>query len=237
MRLDRYVSKALGITRKEAKKLIKEGAVSVNGEIVKKSDYKVPEGASVLVEGQKVEAKDKVYIMLNKPKGYLSTTERDKDYPSFLDLIPEYEHLKPFSAGRLDIDAEGFLLVTNDGQLAHRITHPKWKVPKTYEVILEKPLSEEDIETLQKGEVVVDGKPVKVEKVEVLDPNRVLLTITEGRYHIVKKTFERLGNKVLNLKRVAIGDIKLDEDLLEGYYRELTEEEVKNLKHSVGLEE
>ena len=237
MRLDKYISKALGVTRKEAKKLIREGSVSVNGQVIKKADYKVPQGASVLVEGQKVEAKDKVYIMLNKPKGYLSTTERDKDYPSFLDLIPEYEHLKPFAAGRLDVDAEGFLLVTNDGQLAHRITHPKWKVPKTYEVILEKPLSQEDIEKLRKGQVVVDGKPVRVEKVEVIDPNRVLLTITEGRYHIVKKTFERLGNKVVNLKRVAIGNIKLDEDLLEGYYRELTEEEVQKLKGSVGLQE
>ncbi len=236
MRLDRYVSKALGITRKEAKELIRKGEVKVDNEVVKKADYKVPEGTSVFVEGQKVEAKDKVYIMLNKPKGYLSTTERDKDYPSFLDLIPEYEHLEPFAAGRLDVDAEGFLLVTNDGQLAHRITHPKWKVPKTYEVLLEKPLSEEDIEKLQKGKVVVEGKPVAVERVEVLDPNRVLLTITEGRYHIVKKTFERLGNRVLNLKRVAIGDIKLDEDLLEGYYRELTEEEVQRLKRSVGLD-
>ncbi len=235
MRLDKYISKALGVTRKEAKEIIKRGEVTVDGKVVKKADFQVPDGAQVLVDGQRVEAKDKVYIMLNKPKGYLSTTERDKDYPSFLDLIPEYEHLEPFAAGRLDVDAEGFLLVTNDGQLAHRITHPKWKVPKTYEVILEKPLSKEDIEKLRKGEVVVEGKPVAVQKVEVLDPNRVLLTITEGRFHIVKRTFESLGNKVVNLKRVAIGDIKLDEDLLEGYYRELTEEEVQKLKRSVGL--
>jgi len=205
MRLDRYISRALGVTRREAKRLIREGAVSVNGEIVRKADYKVPEGASVLVEGQKVEAKDKIYIMLNKPKGYLSTTERDKDHPSFLDLIPEFEHLKPFAAGRLDVDAEGFLLITNDGQLAHRITHPKWKVPKTYEVILEKPLTEAEASKLLKGEVVIDGKPVEVEDLKFVNPTTVLITLTEGRYHIVKRTFEALGNRVLNLKRVSIG--------------------------------
>ena len=237
MRLDKYISKALGVTRREAKRIIKNGEVEVNGEIIRKADFKVPEGASVLVEGQKVEAKDKVYIMLNKPKGYLSTTERNKDYPAFLDLLPEYEHLKPFAAGRLDVDAEGFLLVTNDGELAHRITHPKWKVPKTYEVILEKNLTEEDIQKLKNKKVVIDGKPVQIEKVEVLEPNKVLLTITEGRFHIVKKIFESLNNRVLNLKRIAIGSIKLDSELLEGYYRELTAEEVKELKSSVKMED
>jgi 16S rRNA pseudouridine516 synthase len=237
MRLDKYISKALGVTRKEAKQIIKNGEVTVDGKVIKKADFKVPEGAEVLVEGQKVEAKDKVYIMLNKPKGYLSTTERNRDYPSFLDLLPEYEHLKPFAAGRLDVDAEGFLLVTNDGELAHRITHPKWKVPKTYEVILEKPLSGEDIRRIQNKEIVIEGKPVQVEKIEVLEPNRVLLTITEGRFHIVKRLFEALNNNVLNLKRVAIGNIKLDSELLEGYYRELTEEEVEELKKSVKMKD
>jgi 16S rRNA pseudouridine516 synthase len=237
MRLDKYISKALGVTRKEAKQIIKNGEVTVDGKVIKKADFKVPEGAEVLVEGQKVEAKDKVYIMLNKPKGYLSTTERNRDYPSFLDLLPEYEHLKPFAAGRLDVDAEGFLLVTNDGELAHRITHPKWKVPKTYKVILERPLSGEDIRRIQNKEIVIEGKPVQVEKIEVLEPNRVLLTITEGRFHIVKRLFEALNNNVLNLKRVAIGNIKLDSELLEGYYRELTEEEVEELKKSVKMKD
>jgi 16S rRNA pseudouridine516 synthase len=236
MRLDKYISKALGVTRKEAKEIIRRGEVQVDGEVVKKADFKVPEKANVFVDGQKVEAKDKIYLMLNKPKGYLSTTERDKDYPSFLELIPEYEHLEPFAAGRLDVDAEGFLLITNDGQLAHRITHPKWKVPKTYEVLLEKPLTEEQIEKIKQRKVLVDGKPVAVEDLKVLEPNRVLLTITEGRFHIVKNLFKELGNKVLNLKRVAIGEIQLDDDLLEGYYRHLTEEEVKKLKKMVGLD-
>jgi len=237
MRLDKYISKALGVTRKEAKRIIKNGEVEVNGEVIRKADFKVPEGAEVLVEGIKIEAKDKVYIMLNKPKGYLSTTERNRDYPSFLDLLPEYEHLKPFAAGRLDVDAEGFLLITNDGEFAHRITHPKWKVPKTYEVILESPLSDEDIEKLKNGKIVIDDKPVQIEKIEILEPNKVLLTITEGRFHIVKRIFEALNNRVLNLKRIAIGNIKLDSELLEGYYRELTEEEVRELKRSVRMED
>ncbi len=236
MRLDKYISKALGVTRKEAKEIIRRGEVTVNGEVVRKADFKVPEGASVLVEGTKVETKDKVYIMLNKPKGYLSTTERDKDYPSFLDLIPEYEHLKPFAAGRLDVDAEGFLLVTNDGTLAHRITHPKWKVPKTYEVVLEKPLSEEDIEKIRNREISIEGKPVEVVDIKPLSPDRVLLTISEGRFHIVKRLFKELGNKVINLKRVKIGNLELDPTLGEGEYRELTEEEVRELKRMVGLD-
>jgi 16S rRNA pseudouridine516 synthase len=236
MRLDKYIAKALGLTRKAAKEIIRRGEVEVNGEVVRKADFKVPEGASVLVEGKKVEHKDKFYIMLNKPKGYLSTTERDKDYPSFLDLIPEYEHLKPFAAGRLDVDTEGFLLITNDGVLAHRITHPKWKIPKTYEVVLEKPLSEEDVEKIRNREIVIDGKPVEVVDIKPLSPDRVLLTISEGRFHIVKRLFKELGNRVVNLKRVKIGDVELDPSLAEGEYRELSEEEVKKLKKSVGLE-
>ncbi len=235
MRLDKYISKALGLTRKEAKETIRRGEVQVNGEVVRKADFKVPEGAKVLVNGTLVEKRGHIYVMLNKPKGYLSTTERDKDYPSFLDLIPEYEHLKPFAAGRLDVDAEGFLLITTDGELAHRLTHPKWKVPKTYEVELEKPLSEEDIKKLQNREVVIEGKPVAVEKVELKEPNRVFLTISEGRFHIVKRLFKELGNKVVNLKRVAIGPIRLDSSLQEGEYRELTEEEIKKLKEAVNL--
>ena len=174
--------------------------------------------------------------MLNKPKGYLSTTEQNRDYPSFLELLPEYEHLKPFAAGRLDVDAEGFLLITTDGELAHRITHPKWKVPKTYEVELEKPLSEEDLRKIQNREIKVEGKPVAVEKVEQISPNRVLLTISEGRFHIVKRLFKELGNRVVSLKRIAIGPIELDPSLQEGEYRELTEEEVKALKKSVKLD-
>jgi len=237
MRLDKYISKALGVTRKEAKDIIRRGEVVVNGKVVKKADYKVPEGAQVLVDGARMEAKEKVYIMLNKPKGYLSTTERDKDYPSFLDLIPEYEHLKPFAAGRLDVDSEGLLLITTDGELAHRLTHPKWKVPKTYEVILEKPLTEKDAEKILKG-VEIEGEPVRVEKVEIdkENPAHAFITITEGRYRIVRRLFEKLGNKVLNLKRISIGSLKLDEELLEGYYRELTEEEIKRLKKEVKLD-
>ncbi len=235
MRLDKYISKALGLTRKEAKRLIQSGEVEVNGEVVKKGDFKVPEGATVSVEGRPLGPVGHVYLMLYKPKGYLSTTERDKDYPSFLELIPEYEHLKPFAAGRLDVDAEGFLLITTDGQLAHRLTHPKWKVPKTYEVELEKPLSEEDVEKILKG-VEIEGKPVKVESLEKLSDRRVMLTISEGRFHIVKRLFRSLGNRVVNLKRVKIGPIELDPSLAEGEYRELTKEEVENLKRTVKLD-
>jgi len=235
MRLDKYISKALGVSRKGAKELIRQGRVWIDGQPVKRADFKVPPNAKVSVDGEEVELKEKIYLMLYKPIGYLSTTEREADYPSFLELLPEYEHLKPFAAGRLDVDAEGFLLVTNDGLFAHRITHPKWKVPKTYEVELEKPLGGEDIDKLLRGEVKIDGKPVEVKDIKPLGEKKVLLTLTEGRYHIVKRLFKELGNKVLRLKRVAIGSVNLDPSLREGEYRELTEEELESLRRSVGL--
>ncbi|RTZ59866.1 MAG: 16S rRNA pseudouridine(516) synthase [Gammaproteobacteria bacterium] len=236
MRLDKYISKALGVSRKVAKELIRQGRVWIDGKVIKKADFKVSPNAKVVIDGEELELKEKIYLMLYKPKGYLSTTEREADYPSFLDLLPEYEHLKPFAAGRLDVDAEGFLLVTNDGLFAHRITHPRWGVSKTYEVVLEKPLSSEDIAKLLRGEVKIGGKPIKVKEIKPLEENRVLLTLTEGKYHIVKRLFRSLGNKVLYLKRVAIGGVTLDPSLREGEYRELTEEEVKKLKRLVKLE-
>ena len=236
MRLDKYISKAFGVSRKVAKELIRQGRVCINGQRVRRADFKVPTNSKVVIDGEELELKEKIYLMFYKPKGYLSTTERESDYPSFLELLSENEHLKPFAAGRLDVDAERFLLVTNDGLFAHRITHPRWGVSKTYEVILEKPISSEDVDKLLRGEVQVEGKPVKAKEVKLLDKNMVLLTLTEGKYHIVKRLFRSLGNKVLHLKRVTIGGVTLDPSLREGEYRELTEEELKKLKRLVKLE-
>ncbi|GAB6065217.1 pseudouridine synthase [Aquifex pyrophilus] len=232
MRLDKYIAKAINVTRKEAKELIREGRVRVGGRVVKIPEYKVKEGERVEVEGVSVKPKDFVYIMLYKPKGYISTTEEEAKYPSFLELIKEsFGNRKLFSAGRLDVDAEGLLLVTDDGEFAHRVTHPKWKVEKEYVVKLDKPFI--DFERLKSVEL--DGKPVSLVGAEKLSEDTLKVVLTEGRHHIVKRLFKALGYKVKELKRTRIGSLRLDEDMEPGEWRELKEEEEKSLKKLVKL--
>jgi len=232
VRLDKYIAKAINVTRKEAKELIREGRVKVGGKVVKTPEYKVREGEKVEVEGVSVKPKDFVYIMLYKPKGYLSTTEEGAKYPSFLELIKEhFGNRKLFSAGRLDVDAEGLLLITDDGELAHRVTHPKWKVEKEYVVELDKPFK--DLERLK--DVVIEGKSVSLVWAQKLTDNVLKVVLTEGRHHIVKRLFKALGYSVKNLKRTRIGSIKLDEEMEAGDWRELRSDEIKSLKELVKL--
>ncbi len=234
MRLDKYVSRSLHITRKEAKELIREGRVKVGGKVVKNPDYKVKEGEKVEVEGKELKPKEKVYILLYKPKGYLSTTEREAEHPSFLELIEErFGGRQLFSAGRLDVDAEGLLFVTDDGELAHRLTHPKWKVEKEYVVELDREFKEEDLKKLK--EIKIDGKPVALVKAEKLGEKKLRVVLTEGRHHIVKRMFKALGYNVISLLRTRIGILKLQQDFEPGEFRELSEEEVSKLKELVKL--
>ncbi len=234
MRLDKYLSKSLHITRKEAKELIRAGRVKVSGKVVKIPDYKVKESEKVEVDGKEIRPKEKVYIMLYKPKGYLSTTERGSEYPSFLELIEErFGGRKLFPAGRLDVDAEGLLLITDDGEFAHRITHPKWKIEKEYVVELDRKFRDEDIDKLK--DVSLEGKPVALVKAERLGDKRLKVVLTEGRHHIVKRMFKVLGYNVTSLMRTRIGSLKLPEDFEPGEFRELTEEEIRELKRLVKL--
>jgi len=234
VRLDKYLSKSLHISRKEAKELIREGRVKVGGKVIKSPEYKVKEGESVEVEGKEVKPQRNVYLILYKPKGYLSTTEEGKEYPSFLELIREYfPSRKLFSAGRLDVDAEGLLFVTDDGELAHRITHPKWKVEKEYLVKLDREIKGEDLSKLR--EVKLEGKPVQLVKAEKLSGDTVKVILTEGRHHIVKRLFKAIGYNVVDLKRTRIGNLKLDEGMEPGEWRELTEEEVKEIKEKLRI--
>ncbi|AAC06794.1 pseudouridine synthase [Aquifex aeolicus] len=232
MRLDKYLSKSLHISRKEAKELIREGRVKVSGKVVKQAEYRVKEGEEVEVEGKSVKPKKNVYLMLYKPKGYLSTTEEDKKYPSFLELIREhFPSRKLFSAGRLDVDAEGLLLITDDGELAHRLTHPKWKVEKEYIVRLDRDIGDEELKKLY--EVKLEEKPVQLVKAEKLSGDTVKAILTEGRHHVVKRLFKAVGHNVVYLKRTRVGNLRLDENMEPGEWRELTEEEVKELKRLV----
>jgi len=233
IRLDKLLSHCGYGSRKDVAKLIKSKLVSVNDEIVTKSDTKVDEVNDVIVvDGLIIDYVDKVYIMLNKPDGYVSATI-DNVYPTVVDLIPEYAHKDLFVVGRLDVDTTGLLLLTNDGMWAHNITSPKKKVDKTYLVLIDGILSNEEAIQLEKGVVINDGyltKPAKVKVLEVYeDTSLVEIVISEGKFHQVKNMFMVVNHQVLALKRVRIGGIQLDETLVEGDYRLLTDDEVAAL--------
>lgn len=225
MRLDKFVSDAIGITRKDSKNLIKKGLVSVNGVIIKDVGASVTESDELVIEGKKAEYKKFIYLMMNKPQGYISATD-DKRQKTVLDLLPEnFNRYDLFPAGRLDIDTEGFLLLTNDGQTAHNLLSPAKKVGKEYFARLEAPLSDKDRLTIEQG-VDIGGYVTKPAKIEQQSETECVITIVEGKFHQVKKMFEAVGNKVAYLKRISFASLPLDPSLELGEYRFLTDEEI-----------
>ncbi len=238
LRLDRLLAEAGFGSRSEVKRIIKKGKVKVNGEVVKEPSFKVdPERDEITVNGEPVVYESEYYIVLNKPSGYItSTKDRELTVMELVSDLPRFQRL--FPVGRLDKDAEGLLLMTTDGELAHRLTHPKWKVPKTYLVEVEGKVKEEELEPIRKGIKLKDftAKPAQVEVLESKEgSSKLLITIKEGKYHQVKRMFAAIGHPVKYLKRVKFGSIELGE-LPKGEYRHLTEEEVKRLKREVKLE-
>lgn len=228
MRLDKYLADCGAGTRSEIKKIIKSGGVQVLGVEKPKADLQIdPETAYVILWGKKLVYRKFIYLMMNKPQGYISATW-DKKLPTVLDLVPEeYQHFEPFPVGRLDIDTEGLCLITNDGQLAHRLLSPVSHIPKIYTAQINMPVTKEDIEAFKKGITLDDGylcKPALLETMD--DETSVRVTITEGKFHQVKRMFEACGKKVLYLKRVAMNQLVLDENLELGEVRELTNEEI-----------
>lgn len=225
MRLDKFVSDAIGITRRDSKNLIKKGLVSVNGAIIKDVGANVNETAELIIDGRKAEYKKFIYLMMNKPQGYISATD-DKRQKTVLDLLPDsFSRYDLFPAGRLDIDTEGFLLLTNDGQTAHNLLSPSKKVGKEYFARLEKSLSEKDASAIEQG-VDIGGYITKPSKIEKQSDTECVITIVEGKFHQVKKMFEAVGNKVVYLKRISFASLPLDPNLALGEYRFLTEEEI-----------
>ncbi len=225
MRLDKLVSDAIGVTRKDSKNLIKKGLVSVNGEIIKDVGANVTESDELVIEGKKAEYKKFIYLMMNKPQGYISATD-DKRQKTVLDLLPEnFSRYDLFPAGRLDIDTEGFLLLTNDGQTAHNLLSPSKKVGKEYFARLEKPLTQKDALTIEAG-VDIGGYVTKPSSIVQKSDTECVITIVEGKFHQVKKMFEAVGNKVIYLKRLSFASLPLDPSLALGEYRFLTEEEI-----------
>ena len=231
MRVDKLLSNVGVASRAKLKKYCKQGLISVNGKVINNPGVQVDsESDDIRFNGEKIVYREFVYIMLNKPDGYISATF-DKYDPIVLDLIDQsYLVFEPFPVGRLDKDTEGLLVLTNDGQLAHRVLSPKKHVPKTYYAKIQGKVTEEDILAFEKGVILDDGYETMPSQLKILksdDMSEIELTIHEGKFHQVKRMFESVGKKVVYLKRLSMGKLKLDESLGLGEYRELTEEEVK----------
>lgn len=234
LRIDKILSNIGYGSRAEIKKYCKQGMISVNGKNINNPGIQVdPENDKILFNGEEVNYREFVYIMLNKPDGYISATF-DKHDPIVLDLIDSsYYVFEPFPVGRLDKDTEGLLVLTNDGQLAHRVLSPKKHVPKTYYAKIEGIVTEEDIVAFSKGVMLDDGYETMPSQLKILKSDEISeieLTIHEGKFHQVKRMFESVGKKVVYLKRLSMGKLVLDKNLELGEYRELTEEEIKLLE-------
>ena len=232
-RIDKILSNMGYGTRKEVKELISGGLVEIDGIVVKEPGQQVmADSQEIKVGGRKLLYKDFIYIMMNKPQGVISATEDSRER-TVIDLLPdEFKAFKPFPVGRLDKDTEGLLLLTNDGQLAHRLLSPKKHVPKTYIAKVAGRVSEEDVEAFGKGVILEDGYKTMASKLEILVRGSISLvevTIYEGKFHQVKRMFQAVGKEVIFLKRISMGELKLDETLEPGEYRELNEEELRIL--------
>ena len=229
MRIDKYISGCGYASRKDVKKLIKQGLVFIDGEVCKKPEEQTDENSIVEVDGERLIYREFVYLMLNKPQGCVSAVY-DKKYPVVTEFVPEeYAHFEVYPVGRLDIDTEGLLILTNDGQFAHEMTSPKKDVYKRYFAVRDKPMEEKDVEIFAGGMEFKEftAKSAKLEITE--NPNEVYIEIAEGKFHQVKRMCERVGKTVTYLKRVAIGNLKLDKSLEKGEVRELTKDELDML--------
>lgn len=234
MRIDKFLSNMGYGSRKDVKVLLKSKAVEVNGEVIRDAKQHVDEAAdTVTVAGEQVEYVEFIYLMMNKPPGVISATE-DKYDETVIDLLGDTErHFEPFPVGRLDKDTEGLLLITNDGKLAHELLSPKKHVAKTYYARIDGVVTEEDGEAFRQGVTLDDGYQTKEALLKILrsgEESEIELTITEGKFHQVKRMFESVGKTVVYLKRLSMGSLQLDPDLDLGEYRYLTEEELSGLK-------
>ncbi|KMK50970.1 16S rRNA pseudouridylate synthase [[Actinobacillus] muris] len=227
MRLDKFIAEQTGLTRSQAGKALRAGAVAVNGEIEKNSARKISQADEIVFEGQRLDwLNEGVYVMLHKPQHCVCSHD-DGDYPSVFQFFDYPLSTKLHCAGRLDADTTGLVLLTDDGQWSHRITSPKHHCEKTYLVTLADPVEAFYSTKLAEGLLLRGEKTLtKPAKLEILDDYNVNLTISEGRYHQVKRMFAALGNKVVALHRWRIGNVVLDETLEEGEFRMLTEKEI-----------
>lgn len=237
-RLDKFLVEMSVASRSTIKDMAKKGRIAVNGNIVKATDLKIDEDVdTVSVDGQVIAFSNREYFMLNKPAGVITAT-LDKKAKTVLDLIDERTRNDLFPVGRLDKDTEGLLLITNDGDLAHRLLAPKKHVDKVYYADIDGIVTDEHVRRFAKGLTLLDGTPVMPGELTVLetdvnaDTSKIQLTIHEGKFHQVKRMFEAVGCSVTYLKRLSMGPLMLDETLKPGEYRRLTDEEINMLKEA-----
>lgn len=232
MRLDKYLADMGVGSRAEVKQYMKKGQVKVNGEVVKSPDVKVSGEDDVTYLDRPVAYVTLEYYMLNKPAGVLSAA-RDKKCETVVDLIEDAKRKDLFPVGRLDKDTEGLLIISNDGELTHRLLSPKKHVAKVYYAKIDSPVTEEDVRMFKEGIQIHDDLLAMPAELTILNSNEdgaeIELVIYEGKFHQVKKMFEAVGKEVTYLKRLSMGNLKLDETLELGEYRELTREEVEGL--------
>ncbi len=228
-RIDKIISSQTLYSRKDVKDLLRSKRVKVNDKLVLKSDEKVDWTDTIEIDGEKIILQKNVYLILNKPKGYVSATTDNKD-KTVIELVPEkYQHRELFPAGRLDKDTTGLMIITDDGAFAHNILSPKKHVSKKYFVEIDKPITIQMIQGFQEGVKLIDGecKPSIIEKIT---DKTCHVTLTEGRYHQIKRMFGMYHAKVIELKRISMGNLILPSDLKSGECRELTQEELKLIK-------
>ena len=227
MRLDKFLSNSGFGSRKDVKQLIKKKLVTVNDKIVTKSDLNInPLTDSIKYDNELIEYKEFHYFLLNKPKGYLSATEDNKQN-TVLDLLPEYSYLNLFPVGRLDKDTTGTLLITDDGQLAHSLLSPKRHVDKIYIATLDKAIPPSIIKSFEEG-IILDNELTLPAKLEIISSNVGKVTLHQGKYHQVKRMFSSFGLEVIELDRIQFSFLNVN-DLPLGKYRELTKEEIEEL--------
>lgn len=230
MRLDKYISNATDLSRTDVKKLIKSGLVSIDDETAKSGSQKVTDDQEIAIEGSTIQLMTTRYFMMNKPAGVVSAT-KDHTNPTALDLIYEHRNDQLQIAGRLDIDTTGLLLITDDGQWNHIVTSPRTDCKKIYAVELENAVSEDYHKKLEAG-IALEGEKRRClpATMQVVDDHHIQLSISEGKYHQVKRMITSLGNEVVSLHRLQIGGIALDPELEPGDYRPLTEEEIASIQ-------
>lgn len=234
IRLDKFLTDMGCGTRSVIKNLVRKGKVSVNGEVIKKPEIKINEDEDVvLLDGEEIKYNRYEYFMLNKPDGYVSATT-DRNEKTVLDLLKAEDRRKDlFPVGRLDKNTEGLLVISNDGEMAHKILSPKNHIAKTYYVKVNGRIENEHIEIFEKGIDIGEKnitKPGILKIIKSGDISEAELTIYEGKFHQVKRMFEAVGMKVVYLKRIKMGTLGLDETLKPGEYRRLTLEETEQLK-------
>ncbi len=232
MRLDKFFSETSTLSRSECSKAVKKGEITVNGEIIKKADFKVDEFKDeIRYKGEVINYSKYIYIMLNKPEGVVSATEDGRD-KTVLDLLPEnYKNRGLFPCGRLDKDTLGLVILTNDGISAHNSLSPKRHFKKTYYFKTAEKFSDEDVKKIEGGITLADGYTTKPCEIKRLNDKEGEIILTEGKYHEIKRLFGARGNKIVYLERIKFGDISLGE-LQRGEWRFLSEDEIKKFTAS-----